>query len=286
MTALGYDLAQATHLAFDNFHDVDILAFMNDMTNLQTDHAHRVVLVTGGSRGIGRATAELAASRGWKVGVNYARDAGAAADVVEAIRHHGGSAIALRGDITQEADVIALFDCLAEAFGPVNALVNNAGIVAPASMLADMDLARLRTMFDTNILGSYLCAREAARRFGTDRGGPGGAIVNVSSAAARLGSPSEYVDYAGSKGAIDTLTLGLARELASCGVRVNGVRPGITDTDIHASGGQPDRAWRRSATVPLGRPGQVEEIAAAIMWLLSDEASYATGSILDIAGGL
>jgi NAD(P)-dependent dehydrogenase (short-subunit alcohol dehydrogenase family) len=244
-----------------------------------------VLLVTGGSRGIGRATAELAARRGWKVGINYRRDAGAANDAVAAIEEAGGAALAIRGDVAVESDVAGMFDALAEAFGPVTALVNNAGIVAPASTLADMDLARMRRVFDTNILGAYLCAREAARRLSTDRGGPGGAIVNVSSIAARLGSANEYVDYAGSKGAIDTLTLGLAQELAGRGVRVNCVRPGIIDTEIHASGGQPDRARERAHLIPLKRPGSAAEVANAIVWLLSDEASYTTGAILDVGGG-
>ncbi|NID14515.1 SDR family oxidoreductase [Luteibacter yeojuensis] len=244
-----------------------------------------VVLITGGSRGIGRATAELAASRGWKVGINYQRDAGAAGEAVATIQRAGGQALAIQGDVAIEGDVIGMFDRLAEAFGPVTALVNNAGIVAPASLLADMDVSRMRRVFDTNILGAYLSAREAARRLSTDRGGPGGAIVNVSSIASRIGSANEYVDYAGSKGAVDTLTLGLAQELAGRGVRVNCVRPGIIDTEIHASGGQPDRAWQRAGVIPLQRPGQASEVAAAIVWLLSDEASYTTGAILDVAGG-
>jgi len=244
-----------------------------------------VVLVTGGSRGIGRATAELMASRGWKVGINYQRDAAAAEEAVATIERAGGQAVAIQGDVSVEADVIGMFDRLAAAFGPVTALVNNAGIVAPASLLADMDVSRMRRVFDTNILGAYLCAREAARRLSTDRGGPGGAIVNVSSIASRIGSANEYVDYAGSKGAIDTLTIGLAQELARRGVRVNGVRPGIIDTEIHASGGQPDRAQERAGMIPLARPGQASEVATAIAWLLSDEASYTTGAILDVGGG-
>ncbi len=191
----------------------------------------------------------------------------------------------IRGDVASEADVIAMFDTLQQKFGRLDALVNNAGIVAPSSQLADMDLARLKRMFDVNVLGAYLCAREAARRMSTTRGGAGGVIVNISSAAARLGSPNEYVDYASSKGAVDTMTIGLAKELGPQGVRVNAVRPGLIDTDIHASGGKPDRAAQLGATTPLGRPGNADEVAESIVWLLSDAASYVTGALLDVTGG-
>ena len=196
----------------------------------------------------------------------------------------GGKAIAVRGDVSVEADVLSVFDA-AEALGQLEGVVVNAGIVAPSMPLADMGADRLRRMFDVNILGAYLCAREGARRLSTSRGGRGGSIVLLSSVAARLGSPFEYVDYAGSKAAVDTLAVGLAKELAPEGVRVNSVRPGLIDTEIHASGGQPDRAHRLGATTPLGRPGQADEVAEAIIWLLGDQASYVTGAILDVSGG-
>lgn len=245
----------------------------------------KTILITGGSRGIGRATAILAGARGWSVGVNYVGNAGAAAETVAAVEAAGGRALAIRGDIAVEADVLALFDATQEAFGPLDGLVNNAGIVAPGLPLAEMSAARLRRVFDTNIFGAYLCAREAARRLSRSRGGNGGAIVNLSSAAARLGAPHEYVDYAGSKGAIDTLTLGRAKELGPAGVRVNAVRPGLIATEIHASGGKPDRAAVMGATTPLGREGTAEEVGEAIVWLLSDAASYVTGALLDVAAG-
>ncbi|MBB4516697.1 SDR family oxidoreductase [Paraburkholderia fungorum] len=245
----------------------------------------KAVLITGGSRGIGRATARLLGARGWSVGVNYAQNLAAARETVADVERAGGQALAIAGDVASEADVIAMFDALQQKFGRLDALVNNAGIVAPSSQLADMDLARLKRMFDVNVLGAYLCAREAARRMSTARGGAGGVIVNISSAAARLGSPNEYIDYAGSKGAVDTLTIGLAKELGPQGVRVNAVRPGLIDTDIHASGGKPERAAQLGATTPLGRPGSADEVAESIVWLLSDAASYVTGALLDVTGG-
>ncbi|SFE58599.1 SDR family oxidoreductase [Methylobacterium sp. 13MFTsu3.1M2] len=245
---------------------------------------NRVAIVTGGSRGIGRAVALLLAERGYAVCLSYVSDTAAAQGVVDAIAAKGGRALAVKGDVGNEADVIALFKA-ADGLGRLAALVNNAGVVDVKSDVADMSVARLQRMMTTNVVGSFLCAREAVRRMSIKRGGAGGAIVNLSSVAARLGGPGQFVDYAASKGAIDSLTIGLSREVAADGIRVNAVAPGIIATEIHASGGEPDRVERLGPGVPMKRAGTAEEVAAPIVWLLSDEASYTTGAILDIGGG-
>ena len=247
--------------------------------------ASRILLVTGGSRGIGAATARLAVERGYAVCVNYQQDQPAAESIVAEAASRGGRAIAVRADVALEADVFRLFHEIDAKLGRLTALVNSAGIVEPQMRLETMTADRISRVFAVNVVGTMLCAREAVRRMSTRHGGPGGGIVNVGSIAARLGSAGEYVDYAASKGAIDTFTIGLAREVAADGIRVNTVRPGFTYTDIHARGGEPGRVDRLAHTVPLLRGGQPIEIARAILWLLSDEASYATGAILDVGGG-
>lgn len=244
-----------------------------------------VVLITGASRGIGAATALLAAQKGYAVAVNYTRNSLAADEVVRQIRSAGGTGITVQADVADESQVMAMFEKVDAKLGGLSALVNNAGVVDVACRVDAMDLTRLKRMFDTNVLGTFVCAREAVRRMSTLYGGTGGCIVNVSSVAARLGGAGQYVDYAATKGAIDSLTVGLAKEVALEGIRVNAVRPGIIDTDIHASGGQPDRARLMAPQVPVQRPGTAMEVAQAIVWLLSDEASYTTGSVLDVAGG-
>lgn len=245
----------------------------------------QVLLITGASRGIGAATALLAAQAGYAVAVNYARNSLAADEVVRQIRADGGAAIAVQADVAQEDQVLAMFAKIDAKLGPLNALVNNAGIVVPASRLDAMEVARWRRLFDTNVIGSMLCAREAVRRMSTRHGGAGGAIVNVSSAAARIGSPGVYIDYAASKGAIDSFTLGLAREVAAEGIRVNGLRPGIIATEIHADSGTAEQARAFAPNIPMQRLGTAEEIAKAIIWLLSEEASYCSGTLLDVTGG-
>ena len=244
-----------------------------------------VVIITGGGRGIGAATARLAAQRGYAVCVNYLRDAAAAQAVVDDIAQAGGKAIAVAGNVAKEAEVVRLFDTAQAKLGPLTALVNNAGILERQTRLDDMEAARFERVFATNITGTFLCAREAVRRMSRRHGGRGGAIVNVSSVASTLGSPGEYVDYAASKGAIDTFTIGLARELAEEGIRVNAVRPGVIYTGIHASGGEAGRVDRVKGAVPMKRGGEPEEVARAILWLLSDEASYSTGTFIDVSGG-
>lgn len=244
-----------------------------------------IALITGASRGIGAATALTLAQAGYAVAVNYRDNSLAADEVVRQIRGHGGNAITVKADVAVEAEVLAMFAKVDAKLGTLTALVNNAGVVDVASRVDAMSTARLQRMLNTNVLGSMVCAREAVLRMSTRHGGSGGAIVNLSSVAATLGSPGQYVDYAASKGAIDSFTVGLAREVAAEGIRVNAVRPGIIDTDIHASGGQPDRAQRLAPQVPLQRPGTAQEIANAIVWLLSDAASYTTGAILDVSGG-
>lgn len=245
----------------------------------------KVLIVTGSSRGIGAATALKAATQGYAVCVNYLQDAIAAKQIVAQIEKNGGSAIAVAADVSQETEVERLFQTVDRELGVVTALVNNVGILKPQMRVAQMTMERLNQMFTTNITSYFLCAREAIKRMSTQYEGKGGAIVNVSSAAARLGSAGEYVDYAASKGAIDTFTMGLAREVAAEQIRVNGVRPGFIYTDIHASGGEPGRVDRVKSQLPMQRGGQPEEVANAILWLLSDEASYVTGSFIDAAGG-
>ena len=244
----------------------------------------RVVIVTGGSRGIGAATARAAAAAGWSVALTYRDDEAAATAVVTDIEAAGGTARAVRADVSVEDDVLAAF-AAAEDLGPVTGLVANAGIVGPRARVDQLTAERVQRMLAVNVLGTVLCCREAVRRMSTRHGGPGGSVVLVSSAASRLGSPGEYVDYAASKGAVDTLGVGLAREVAGEGIRVNVVRPGIIETEIHASGGQPDRVARIGPTVPMGRAGRAEEVADAVLWLLGDAAGYCTGSVLDVAGG-
>ena len=244
-----------------------------------------ITLITGAGRGIGAATARLCARGGQTVIVNYTRDAASAANVVERIRSDGGDALAVQGDVSVEADVLAVYAAIDRQGGRLAGLVNNAGIVDAAQRVDAMSAARLARMFQINVIGSFLCAREAVRRMSTRHGGAGGAIVNLSSAAARLGAPGWYVDYAASKGAIDTFTVGLAKEVAAEGIRVNAVRPGVIDTQIHASGGQPDRALRIAPELPMKRPGSADEVARAIVWLLSDDAAYCTGALLDVSGG-
>ncbi len=244
-----------------------------------------ILLVTGGSRGIGAATARLAAARGYAVCLSYRSNAAAADAVVADIERAGGEAIAVAADVASEADVLRLFETVDTRLGRLSALVNNAGILEQQTTVLKMDAGRLQRVLATNVIGAFLCAREAVRRMSTRHGGKGGAIVNVSSMASRLGSPGEYVDYAASKGAIDSMTIGLAREVAAEDIRVNAVRPGVIYTDIHASGGEPGRVDRVKSAVPMQRGGTAEEVARAILWLLSDEASYTTGAFIDVSGG-
>jgi len=243
------------------------------------------MLITGGSRGIGAATALSAAQAGYAVAVNYQSNSLAADEVVRSIRDSGGQAIALQADVSREDEVMAMFGRIDAKWGPLTALVNNAGVVDVSSRVDSMSVARLSRMLNTHVLGSFVCAREAVLRMSTRHGGSGGGIVNLSSAASKLGSPGQYVDYAACKGAIDTFTIGLAKEVAAEGIRVNAVRPGIIETDIHASGGEPDRAQRLAPQVPMQRPGSAQEVANAILWLLSPQASYCTGALLDVGGG-
>jgi NAD(P)-dependent dehydrogenase (short-subunit alcohol dehydrogenase family) len=245
----------------------------------------KALLVTGASRGIGAATARLAAQRGWDVAINYTRDQAAAQAVAADVRAAGRLALVLQADVADEAQVLLMFSTIDREWGPLQGLVNNAGVVDVAARIDEGTVVRWQRMFNVNVVGSFVCAREAVKRMSTRHGGAGGAIVNLSSAAARIGGGGQYVDYAAAKGAIDSFTVGLAREVANEGIRVNAVRPGIISTGIHASGGQPDRVAKMAPLVPMQRAGTAEEVAAAIVWLLSDEAGYTTGSVLDVTGG-
>ena len=245
----------------------------------------KVMIITGASRGIGAATARLAGEQGYAVCVNYRRDSDSAAKVVADIEKAGGRAVAVAGDVAREEDILRLFETVDAELGTLDVLVNNAGVVETQTRVDELSLERLQRVFTVNITGSFLCAREAVRRMSTRHGGKGGAIVNLSSMAARLGSPNEYVDYAASKGAIDSLTIGLSKEVAAEGIRVNAVRPGLIYTDIHISGGEPARVDRLKDTVPMKRGGDAEEVARAILWLASDEASYTSGSFIECSGG-
>jgi NAD(P)-dependent dehydrogenase (short-subunit alcohol dehydrogenase family) len=246
---------------------------------------NRSLLITGASRGIGAAAAVQAAQQGWDVAINYTRDAAAAERVAAQVRAAGRRALVLQADVSDEAQVLAMYAAVDKEFGRLGGLVNNAGVVDMPARVDEMSLQRLMRMFAINLTGSFLCAREAVKRMSTKHGGAGGVIVNLSSAAARLGSPGQYVDYAAAKAGIDTFTLGLAREVATEGIRVNAVRPGIIDTDIHASGGLPDRARQVAPMVPMQRAGSADEVAQAIVWLLSDASSYTTGAVIDVTGG-
>ena len=245
----------------------------------------KVLLVTGGSRGIGAATCRLAARQGWAVAVNYTAHSLAADEVVRTIRADGGRAMAVQADVADEAQVLRMFEQVDARFGRLTGLVNNAGVVDVTARVEDMSVARWRRMFDINVIGTFVCTREAVRRMSTQHGGAGGSIVNVSSAASRLGSPGQYVDYAAAKGAIDAFTIGMAKELGGEGIRVNAVRPGLIDTEIHASGGLPNRVKDLQHLVPMGRGGSAQEVAESIVWLLSDAASYTTMSLIDVSGG-
>ncbi len=264
---------------------MDALGYAALATNFWNTTMAEIVLITGGGRGIGAATAELAARRGYDVFINYRSDHAAAAAVAERVRDTGRRCVTLAGDVANEADVMRMFDTCDRELGVLSGLVNNAGTVGLQTRVEAMDAARINAIFATNVTGSFLCAREAVRRMSSKHGGSGGSIVNLSSAASRLGSPNEFVDYAATKGAIDTFTLGLAKEVATEGVRVNAVRPGLIDTEIHAASGEPGRIDRLRGAIPMQREGSAMEVAEAILWLLSSASAYTTGSFIDVSGG-